>query len=47
MSQHMLQVHCNCCTADCVDLANSKRKVLCTWWVSNLVVVSNASIMAF
>ena len=22
-------------TADCVDLANSKREVPCTWWVSN------------
>ena len=22
-------------TADCVDLANSKQEVLCTWWVSN------------
>jgi len=30
-------------TADCVDLANLKRKVLCTWWVSNQVVVSNES----
>jgi len=29
--------------ADCIDLANSKQKVLCTWWVSNQVVVSNAS----
>jgi len=22
-------------TAVCIDLANSKQKVLCTWWVSN------------
>jgi len=22
-------------TAVCIDLANSKRKVLCTWWVCN------------
>jgi len=27
-------------TADCIDLANSKRKVLCTWWVSNEVMVN-------
>ena len=27
-------------TADCVDLANSKREVLCTWWVC---MVSNAT----
>ena len=26
---------CRCCIAVCIDLAISKRKVLCTWWVSN------------
>ena len=27
--------------ADCADLANSKRKVLSTWWVSKSVMVSS------
>jgi len=28
-------------TADCVYLANSKQKVLCTLWVSNYVMVNS------
>ena len=28
-------------TADCIDLANSKWEVLCTWWISNWVMVNS------